>query len=153
MTMITGEQNIRTFHYLQLIHGLALEINTGMKLSSRGSVMVAAKKVSGSDKQTKRGVLLDMVRFTMSEDIRYVASDRVLKALAHKFAKTTEKAMHTLDESPAGTPVNYVWPDRVMFELLMLGAIVIDTERSTEEEFFYKVGTITPATLAFAANH
>jgi len=81
-TVVLTGAGVHMFRYLQLIHGLALEINSGMKLSSRGSVMNAAKEVCGSPKRTKRGVLADMVKFMRTQDPSYTPSDRVAKALA-----------------------------------------------------------------------
>lgn len=79
-TLITGD-SIALFRHLQIIHGLALEINTGMKLSSRGSVMLVAKAMCGSPKRTKRGVLSDFVAFTRSAYPSYESSPNVVKAL------------------------------------------------------------------------
>lgn len=43
MTMITGAENIRKFTVLQVVHALALEVGTGMKISRHGSALQAAK--------------------------------------------------------------------------------------------------------------
>lgn len=43
MTMITGAENIRKFTVLQVVHALALEVATGMKISRHGSALQAAK--------------------------------------------------------------------------------------------------------------
>lgn len=63
---IATESGIAMFRHLQLIHALALEINTGMRMSSRGSVMMTAREVCGSSKRTKKGVLGDYVKFVIS---------------------------------------------------------------------------------------
>jgi hypothetical protein len=41
--MITGAENIRKFVVLQVVHALALEVGTGMKISRHGSALQAAK--------------------------------------------------------------------------------------------------------------
>lgn len=79
--VITGETNMARFRALQVIHGLALEINSGMKLSSRGSVMKVGKQLSGSKRNTKKGVLADMVVFLQSIDPGYEPRESVTKAL------------------------------------------------------------------------
>lgn len=79
--LIEGESNMRMFHNLQVLHGLALEINSGLKLSSRGSVMKVAKAKCGSSKQTKRGVLIDYVAW-MRASFDYEPSGSVLKAMS-----------------------------------------------------------------------
>lgn len=43
MSMITGAENIRKFTVLQVVHALALEVGTGMKISRHGSALQAAK--------------------------------------------------------------------------------------------------------------
>lgn len=43
MTMITGTENIRKATVVQVIYALALEVGTGMKVSSRMSALQAAK--------------------------------------------------------------------------------------------------------------
>jgi hypothetical protein len=58
--VLTGERNMRRFHMLQVIHGLKLEVNTGMKLSSRGSVLKVAQNMYGCQSRTKAGALAEM---------------------------------------------------------------------------------------------
>ena len=57
-TTITGE-HIEVFQLLRVAHALAMEINTGMKMSSAGSVMQLAASYCGSAKRTKKAVLRD----------------------------------------------------------------------------------------------
>jgi len=79
--IITGKDNMRKFHVLQVIHGLALEISTGMKLSRGGSLIKVAKQCGYTQKQTKVGALLDCVQLMTTLDPEYVVSERVSKAL------------------------------------------------------------------------
>ncbi len=79
--VITGQQNIQAFQYLRVMHGLALEINTGMKVSSRGSTMNYAKEICGSPKRTKRGVLVDYIAwFRANVDADYEPSKSIARA-------------------------------------------------------------------------
>lgn len=79
-TSITGDE-VNLFRYLQVMHGLALEINTGMKLSSRGSVMQVGQRICGSTKRTKKGVLRDMVAYAREQFPAWEPSASVVKAL------------------------------------------------------------------------
>lgn len=80
--MITGAENIKFFRYLQVASALALEINTGMKFSNRGSVMLIARDACGSSKRTKRGVLKDYVGWLRTVRPGYEPSASVAKAIA-----------------------------------------------------------------------
>ena len=157
--IITGDR-VRLFHYLQLIHGLTLEINTGMKVSARGSVMVAAKRTCGSPKQTKKGVLGDMVAYAMSEFPDYHPADNVLRAMNRKFLRRTEVELEWLRDLGSGSPflapgVEAPFPDKVMFELHMLGAILPDLDElaSDKPRHVYRVQTITDDMLRLASHH
>jgi hypothetical protein len=79
--MVTDE-SVSLYRALALGHGLALEINTGMKLSSKGSVMLAAAAFCGSTKRTKRGVLKDYVAYMKKAIPTFEPSERIVKALA-----------------------------------------------------------------------
>jgi hypothetical protein len=79
-TMITGE-DVTLFHHLRIASGLGLEINTGMKLSSGGSIMQVAAKKCGSTKRTKKGVLADYVAWMQATYPTYSPAASVLKAL------------------------------------------------------------------------
>jgi hypothetical protein len=62
-TMVTGE-HVHLFRLMALESALALEIlMPGMRMS-KGSVMMAAKRITGSPKRTKKGVLADLVAYT-----------------------------------------------------------------------------------------
>lgn len=81
--VIEGETNVRMYRVLQVMHGLALEINTGMKLSSRGSVMTVARGMCGSSKRTKKGVLRDYVAWVQRElDPGFTPRESVAKAMS-----------------------------------------------------------------------
>jgi hypothetical protein len=79
-TMITGA-DIHLFNHMRIAAGLGLEINTGMKLSARGSIMQVAAKVCGSSKRTKKGVLKDYVAWMSATYPAYRPNPSVLKAL------------------------------------------------------------------------
>lgn len=57
--VLTGPEQTAAFQLLRVRRGLKLEIETGMKLSSGGSVMKLAKQYCGSIRQTKRNVYAD----------------------------------------------------------------------------------------------
>lgn len=80
-TMITGE-HIEMFRVLHVMHGLALEINTGMKLSARGSVMLVAREMCGSAKRTKKGVLRDYVAWVQTFRPEFTPQSRVTQAMS-----------------------------------------------------------------------
>ncbi len=66
---LTGSQ-VHVASYLALAHRLALEVTTGLPFSNRGpSTMSIAKRVCGSPRQTKRGVLADLVAFIKRPDV------------------------------------------------------------------------------------
>lgn len=79
-TVITGE-GIAKFRITQVMHGLALEINTGMRLSNRGSVMNVARDMCGSAKRTKKGVLADYIAWVEREHPDITVSDTIRQAL------------------------------------------------------------------------
>jgi hypothetical protein len=56
---LTGPAQTNAFRLLSVRRGLKLEIETGMKLSSKGSVMNVAREICGSSKRTKRAVFAD----------------------------------------------------------------------------------------------
>ena len=154
-TVVMTDEHTKLFHYMQLIHGLALEINTGMRLSNRGSVMNAAKRVSGSGKGTKKGVLFDMVVFTMGEFPIYHPPVKVLDAIGRKYLKTTAKELAWLkDTQSAGTPIGNMWAEKVTLELHMLGAILPDMEELSKENpaHTFRVQAITDDMIRLAAN-
>jgi hypothetical protein len=78
---ITGE-HIQLFHLMRVQAGLALEINTGMKLSGGRSTMKLAKGLCLSTKNTKKGVLLDLVAFTHTRFPEQKPTQTVVRALA-----------------------------------------------------------------------
>lgn len=80
--IIDTPQGIEMFRVLQVLHGLAMEINTGMSVSSRGSIMLLAREMCGTSKRTKKGVLRDYVKWVQSWHPTFEASDRVKKAMA-----------------------------------------------------------------------
>lgn len=82
-TLITGN-DILWFNGLRVASALALEITTGMKMSSRGSAMLTANRISGSDKRTKRGALIELVAHIESTYGRPVDLPSVRKAMAKK---------------------------------------------------------------------
>jgi hypothetical protein len=83
MTMITGEANVRKFVVLQVIHGLALEIGTGMKLSRHGSALQAAKiqKVVPDTCRNKKNALKLSIEYMKTLDPAYEPSPIIKRAL------------------------------------------------------------------------
>jgi hypothetical protein len=82
-TMVTGE-HIELFRLMALASALALEVNTGMKMSHGRSPMTVAKEVTGSAKRSKRGVLADLVAHTTAKFPMYRPVATVTKALEGK---------------------------------------------------------------------
>lgn len=73
---------VAMYHLLSMTHALALEINTGMAMHSGVSLIKQAKKLNLTSKQTKRGVLGDLVAAIKKVDPNYAPSASVTKALA-----------------------------------------------------------------------
>lgn len=69
------------FKMLQLIHGLALEINTGIPVKRGASIVNAAKDMGWMPKgiRMKREALCELVE-QAKKGMGYVAKDRVLQA-------------------------------------------------------------------------
>lgn len=87
--MLTEPSQIQAFGLLQLMHRLALEINTTMKFrqSSLAVVQRLAFEVDGelvpiTDKRTKKGALRDLVAvYIQYVDPTYVPGDTIQKAM------------------------------------------------------------------------
>ena len=80
-TMITDE-HIELFRLMAVASALALEVNyPGMRMS-KGSVMNIAKRITGSPKRTKRGVLADLVEYTTKVFPEYRPVATVTRALS-----------------------------------------------------------------------
>lgn len=77
---ITGE-HIPLFRCMAVASALALEVNTGMKMSSKGSTMSVAKSLCGSAKRTKRAVLKDYVKWMRATYPDYRPAPSVVKAI------------------------------------------------------------------------
>jgi hypothetical protein len=67
--------------HLALAHALALEINTGIKVSRSYSPMLLAKAQCDSAKRTKKGVLRDYVKWVQTWYPEYQPSDSLKKAM------------------------------------------------------------------------
>lgn len=80
-TMITGSADITLYRHLAATSALALEINTGMRMSSKRSTMLAVAAICGSGKKTRRGVLRDMVAFMQRTYPQYETATSVQRAL------------------------------------------------------------------------
>lgn len=80
--VIDTPEGIQMFRVLQVMHGLALEINSGMRLTNRGSVMLMAKQMSGSPKRTKKGVLRDYVAWVQSFYPEFTPKENVTRAMS-----------------------------------------------------------------------
>ncbi len=78
----TGATQGERFKMLQLIHGLSLEINTGIKVSSKGSLVNAAKSFGWlpTDIRLKKVALSELVSQARN-GFGYVPRDSVKSAL------------------------------------------------------------------------
>lgn len=76
---------VTTFTCLQLIHGAALEINTGMQISRNGNIVKAAR-IQGlipiAGRYTKKQVLELAIEEMKKYDPNYEPKGSVLRALA-----------------------------------------------------------------------
>lgn len=78
----------KLFHKLRVASGLALEINSGLQISARGSVMKLAAEMCGSTARTKVAVLRDYTAW-LEKDFKenypgkpaYVPNPSVRKAM------------------------------------------------------------------------
>lgn len=69
------------FKMLQLIHGLALEINTGMKISSRGSLLKHAKEIGWiSENIRTKQIALQRLIHQAEQGFGYVSKGRIEQA-------------------------------------------------------------------------
>lgn len=84
MTMITGTENIRKVTVLQVVHALALEVGTGMKISRHGSALQAAKlqRVVPETCRSKKAALKLAVDHMKELDPEYVPGRSVALALS-----------------------------------------------------------------------
>jgi hypothetical protein len=84
MTMITGAENIRKFVVLQVVHALALEVTTGMKISRYGSALQAAKlqAVVPERCRNKKTALKLAVDYMKKLDPDYEPSDSIKLAMS-----------------------------------------------------------------------
>jgi hypothetical protein len=83
-TIIDTPQGIAAFRMLQLVHALALEINTGMKLSRVANIMVAAAQrgYAGPSRGTKVNKVAALKWAVEQMGADYVPSSTVTRALA-----------------------------------------------------------------------
>jgi hypothetical protein len=83
MTIIAGAENIRRFTVLQVVHALALEVGTGMKISSRMSALQAAKlqRVVPETCRSKKAALKLAVEYMKGIDPEYEPKGSVALAL------------------------------------------------------------------------
>jgi len=84
MTIITGAENIRKFTVLQVVHALALEVGTGMKISRHGSALQAAKlqQVVPQTCRSKKTALKLAVAYLQEIDPGYEPKGSVKLALS-----------------------------------------------------------------------
>lgn len=66
---------------ITIAHGLAFEINTGMKMT-RQSVLAVAQHDGMTVKRTKKGALVDVVKSIKSDWPDYEPSSGIVRALA-----------------------------------------------------------------------
>jgi hypothetical protein len=84
MSIITGAENIRKFTVLQVIHALAIEVGTGMKISRHGSALQAAKiqQVVPETCRSKKTALKLAVEYMKGLDPEYEPKGSVKLALS-----------------------------------------------------------------------
>lgn len=93
-TMIVTGEHIELFQLMRAVSALALEINTGMKMSHKGSAMLLCASLCGSPKRTKKGVLLDLVCWTKANWPSYTPAPSAKKALGDvRMSKKLRKAL------------------------------------------------------------
>lgn len=84
INMIDMQVHGAKVHALQVIHALALEISTRMKLSSKGSVLAVANRITGRKDRYKLRGLISMVEHMHTLDPSWEPSDRIKRALISK---------------------------------------------------------------------
>jgi hypothetical protein len=72
-------EQIQMFAYLQSLHRLALEINTGLKF--RQSTLAAVQNAGITSKRTKKGALKDLLAFILEINPSYEPGETILRAL------------------------------------------------------------------------
>jgi len=82
--VIEGERNgipntVRA-HWMAVAHATAFEINTGMAMSNRGSVVAACNRITGATARTKKAALKALV-LHMKQDFGYEPTGSVSRAL------------------------------------------------------------------------
>jgi hypothetical protein len=84
MTVIAGTENITKFTALQVVHALALEVGTGMKISRHGSALQAAKihKIVPETCRSKKTALKLAVEHMKTLDPDYEPKGSVKLALS-----------------------------------------------------------------------
>lgn len=60
-TVIDTPEGIAFFAFMQVLTGLRMEVTTGLKLSSRGSILKVAQQRYGVTSRTKKGALAEMI--------------------------------------------------------------------------------------------
>jgi len=81
--VLDTKASIDAWQAMRVAAALALEINTGMKMSGRGSTMLLAASYCGSEKRTKKGVLKDYDKW-LSENL---PNYRPLPSIAEALSK------------------------------------------------------------------
>jgi hypothetical protein len=80
--VVEGPEGMAYARKVTIVHGLALEINTGMKMSRGISCLKVAQMDGHTVKRTKRGALLDMIEVMKKDYPDWVPSEPVTRALA-----------------------------------------------------------------------
>jgi hypothetical protein len=91
-TKFDGRQQGHRFKMLQLIHGLSLEINTGIKVSSRGSILQHAKQIGWISEDIRfKKVALGRLVEDAKQGFGYVPTERIKQAI-RKPRKASKKS-------------------------------------------------------------
>lgn len=78
---IDTPEGIQMVRLLAILHGLALEVNTGMKMSRGVSVLAVAQRDGLTVKRTKRGALKDVLAYVQKVNPDYQPGETITRAL------------------------------------------------------------------------
>jgi hypothetical protein len=81
-TMITGP-DIEIFRVRVIARGLALEINTGMKMSRGVNTVALVNKITGRNDRRKINALQALVDLVRKTDPEFGTNDSIARALTH----------------------------------------------------------------------
>lgn len=80
--VVDTPEDIEMYRLLTIASGLALEINTGMAVSSRFSLLATVQQQGLTSKRTKKGALKDVCAHIKKLNPAFVPNPRVAQAMA-----------------------------------------------------------------------